>query len=512
MRSPKYFEFFALTVLLCVMVFTLFVRLNRLDFPLWNGELSRDYLIARHLATFGEVTLTGPSNSVFLFFRSSPAFYWLLAALIKIKDSMMFIAQIHVFLQVLSIGFLYYLGRRLFSPSSGLIAALLFGLSYSSLAQSDSAWNPVFMQPFILLSFCCLAKSYLDRNYPVLLFGLFLLIFSETFHHSAFSLFPLYFALSLYVTHKITPKIKYKIGVVATFAWSSILFYAPVFLNLYKEEKSLAEFQKGETKLSLGTEFFLNIQTNTTRLLEPYFSFSTTLSFVLLWLFAFFLVFALIRADKEARLRILVLGAFVLQPLLIVSILGIKTFGYYFIPVSALVLLLIALSLDLALKKHLVLIFAKVLVVVLFLQVFSVNFQTLRIRAPGGYYQNLTQEAINAVRDSLFEIKEKERRPDFNFFQVKMLTDGTSNIAHEALLYAPLEKDLDARFVEVTNTGNGYGPINMDDYIFVVCVLDTPGSLPNEWCNPKKLEGRYSIESLVFNKAPLVVYLAKKDG
>lgn len=185
-------------IIILILVYTLLLRVNYLHPPIGNGDSQRDYLVAHHIVAYREHTQLGPWNSL-LERYSSPVHYYLLASVLLIKDDIMFLQIVNIFLQVFTIGIIYLFTKRLFSQSTALIASVFYAFSYSAFRQTLDFWQPGIMLPFFFLSCYSLIQAYLKKSYNFLILSLVLFVFFGTIHNSVFSLLPIYILISLII-------------------------------------------------------------------------------------------------------------------------------------------------------------------------------------------------------------------------------------------------------------------------------------------------------------------------
>lgn len=117
---------------LCLLFLAFFLRLHQLDAQsLWNDE-GNAYVQATR--SFGDIA-TNAARDI-----HPPGYYWLLAGWrLLLGESEFVLRSLSVFASVLTVAFTYALGRRLFNPAAGIIAAGLVALNTFSIYYAQEA-------------------------------------------------------------------------------------------------------------------------------------------------------------------------------------------------------------------------------------------------------------------------------------------------------------------------------------------------------------------------------------
>ncbi|MEM7825138.1 MAG: glycosyltransferase family 39 protein [Candidatus Aenigmatarchaeota archaeon] len=128
------------------------------------GDEGRDALIVRNLLTKGDLIFIGPMTSIGNMYLG-PAYYYMMAPFLAMwKFSPVGPAVMVALISVVAIALTYYLGKYFFSPIVGLVAALLFSISPTSIVYSRSSWNPNPMPFFAILVILTLYKFFKTNN------------------------------------------------------------------------------------------------------------------------------------------------------------------------------------------------------------------------------------------------------------------------------------------------------------------------------------------------------------
>jgi 4-amino-4-deoxy-L-arabinose transferase-like glycosyltransferase len=160
-------EFWTLIVILLVGAFC---RLYKIDqYMTFLGDEGRDVIIVRRLLTEGHPPLIGPGTSIGGMYLG-PFYYYLMApALLLANFSPVGPAVQIAILGVVTIWFVWYVGRVWFGKEAGLIASGLYAISPTVIIYSRSSWNPNIMPFFALLSVYSIWKVWKNHSFNWLL-------------------------------------------------------------------------------------------------------------------------------------------------------------------------------------------------------------------------------------------------------------------------------------------------------------------------------------------------------
>lgn len=129
------------------------------DFPLDDPDTSWHYLVASHIRTFGELPLGEIEynlNSASVWYYKPPLYFYLIAALGYIHESIWFLGFLNFVAQIACIYILFYLAKNIFSPFTGIIAALLYVFSDIYLQQLNYIHPPYLMHVGFACTWFCL--------------------------------------------------------------------------------------------------------------------------------------------------------------------------------------------------------------------------------------------------------------------------------------------------------------------------------------------------------------------
>ena len=159
--------FFSLIFILFIASFLRFYRLP--EYMTFLGDEGRDAIVVKNILIDRNLPLIGPPTSVGNMYLG-PLYYYMMT----IPMSIFWLnpaaaAGMNAFIGVLTVAFIYYLGKVWFNRGAGLIAAYLYAISPVTITYSRSSWNPNPAPFFALLAVFGLFKAKNSGNYKWLI-------------------------------------------------------------------------------------------------------------------------------------------------------------------------------------------------------------------------------------------------------------------------------------------------------------------------------------------------------
>ena len=135
-----------------ILVLAFALRFYRIgDYLEFLGDQGRDVVIVRDFLKNGNLFFIGPQTSIGNMYLG-PYYYYLIALSLFLANFNPVGPAIFVaLLNLLTVYLLFYIGRKWFNPTVGLLAAFLFTISPVVLKYSNFSWNPNIMPLFSLL-------------------------------------------------------------------------------------------------------------------------------------------------------------------------------------------------------------------------------------------------------------------------------------------------------------------------------------------------------------------------
>jgi 4-amino-4-deoxy-L-arabinose transferase-like glycosyltransferase len=138
---------------------------NIAAFMTFLGDEGRDVIIVRRLLTEGHPPLIGPGTSIGGMYLGPLYYYMMAPGLLLAAFSPVGPAVEVAILGIITIWFVWYVGRTWFGKAAGLIAAGLYAVSPTVIIYSRSSWNPNIMPFFALLSVYSVWKVWKEKKF-----------------------------------------------------------------------------------------------------------------------------------------------------------------------------------------------------------------------------------------------------------------------------------------------------------------------------------------------------------
>ncbi len=181
-----------------ILVFILLVasvcRLYKIDiYMTFLGDEGRDAIIVRRLLTEGHPPLIGPGTSIGNMYLG-PLYYYMMAIPLLLANFNPVGPAIQVaLLGVITVGFVWYVGRLWFGKIAGITAAIFFAISPTIILYSRSSWNPNIMPFFSLLTMYSVWKVWKEKKFQWLIVSAVAFAFVMQSHYLGILLLPTIF-------------------------------------------------------------------------------------------------------------------------------------------------------------------------------------------------------------------------------------------------------------------------------------------------------------------------------
>lgn len=156
-------EVIFLTLILLVSAFLRFYRLP--EYMTFLGDEGRDALVWLRMVRKGKFVLIGPVTSIGNMYLGPLYYYFALPWFLLFGLSPVGPSAMVAFLGVVTVGFIWWVGREWFDKRVGLIAAFLYAISPVVIVYSRSSWNPNVMPFFALLTIYGIYQFWIKQRY-----------------------------------------------------------------------------------------------------------------------------------------------------------------------------------------------------------------------------------------------------------------------------------------------------------------------------------------------------------
>src|SRR3989344_5205791 len=146
-------------LILAILLIAAFLRLYKIsDYMTFLGDEGRDVLAVYNIL-HGRLTFLGPTASVGGFFMGPIYYYFMTPFLWLFNYNPVGPAIMVAIASLITIIFIYYMGKEFFGRLAAFIAIIFYSLSSVVIAYSRSSWNPNLMPLFSLLTMYFLYKG-----------------------------------------------------------------------------------------------------------------------------------------------------------------------------------------------------------------------------------------------------------------------------------------------------------------------------------------------------------------
>jgi 4-amino-4-deoxy-L-arabinose transferase-like glycosyltransferase len=155
-----------LIILGFILLVASFCRLCKISsYMTFLGDEGRDVIIVRRLLVEGHPPLIGPGTSIGNMYLGPLYYYMMAPALLLANFSPIGPAVMIAVLGIITVAFVWWVGRLWFDRKVGLIAAGLYAISPTIIYYSRSSWNPNIMPFFALLSVFSVWKVWRQKRF-----------------------------------------------------------------------------------------------------------------------------------------------------------------------------------------------------------------------------------------------------------------------------------------------------------------------------------------------------------
>lgn len=494
------------------------VRINNYFSIAYTEDGARDYLVANHIVKYGELPLTGPIDATFL--KSSPFYYYFLASFLLIENNYAFLGFINIILQLVTVGIVYFLAKKMFDAPTALIAAVLFGFSEAVLYQSKFIWQPWILEPFINLSLLLLYIAYAKKAYSILLLSTVVFILSLLIHKSSLAMLPVFLISAIYILHKIKgPSWRY-VGLLIPVS-IFLLAHIPLFLHNGVHNMVTLSFASLFNLLLLQDRLIFWFTGNIFLFLNSFFpgSDAPTTQFNIAVLLIIALTFFYLHLLKGSQKRnFLILIIFLLQPLLFASFFKFQEFRY-FVPAFGLFAIFSAVLINALPIKKAWGVGLKFIIVLIVLGILSPQLPTyLKQTATMVLHQQVPYVAQHMSAYAIEkEVKSTIKAETGSFLSFDIVTIKSHGPYHpiNASFWNILEKGLNTQLTVLDDSSPlNYRPfVNEKKFIFLNCYHFRNAAEEYSKClNVFFAENsEYKLIKNIYSRQPFSIYITYKE-
>lgn len=178
--------------ILIILFISAIFRLYRIgSYMEFLGDQGRDMIIVRDFIKNGNLFFIGPATSIGNMYLG-PYYYYLIAPSLLLANFNPIGPSIFIALcGVLTTYLFYFVGKKWFSQSVGIVSALLYAISPVAIRFNTFSWNPNIMPLFSLLFIYYFFTAVFDKKYNNFILASLAFIGCINSHYFALSLLPL---------------------------------------------------------------------------------------------------------------------------------------------------------------------------------------------------------------------------------------------------------------------------------------------------------------------------------
>ncbi len=212
-------------VLLAILVVGAFCRLYKIDaYMTFLGDEGRDVITVRRLLVEGHPPLIGPGTSIGNMYLGPLYYYFMAPALLVANFSPVGPAIEIAILGIITIVFVWWVGREWFGKVAGVTSAALYAVAPTIIVYSRSSWNPNIMPFFSLLTIYSVWRVWKFNQFKWLLVTGFAFAFVLQSHYLGLLLVPTIFIFWLFVLLRVWKERQQRINLIRYSIFASIIF------------------------------------------------------------------------------------------------------------------------------------------------------------------------------------------------------------------------------------------------------------------------------------------------
>lgn len=465
-------------VVICiVMMFVLGAGIRLLNlkqhYMVWEGDVARDYIMARNIKEYGEHPYVGPVNSIYKNLRNSPFYYYYLSAFLFVKDDIYTLAYVNVIQSVISMGALTALGGILFGWGTALLIAVLLNLNQEQIIWSTMMWQPYAALPFFSLSYLMLAIGYTKKYMLAVYLSVFLFAWALGLGFYGVPALPVFVMLVNIVVKRLGKQGIHIFGLATGAAVILAACYLPVISSLLRNRSNGFEFFVFEPVYVHSPMLLLgNIAKSVWKMSNlVFYQYAEPVNWpsqqVLVVGVIMLFVLYFIHTKKDRYIKYLVL--YILSVVLVAAIVSGRLFTHYYISVAGAWVVALAAVLVWSIRKSgLLRLFGLGLIILAIPHTLaSWRYVVFRMGQDPNYVDY--QRAVNAMITEVTPLKQEKNGDAHYPFRIVVYNKEDGRTYSDGIFWVPLEKALHTRLVHTVNPGSYYVPIYTDDVVYVVC-------------------------------------------
>lgn len=479
-----------------------------------DGDVARDYLVARHIVVWNEYPAVGPRNSVFEGINNSPFYYYFLSLFLFVHDSIYTLGWANIILQAVSMVALVVFAHALFGTATALFVSMLLFLNRELLNQSTFMWQPFAASAFFSLSYVFLALGHsLKRAAPVWAATL-LYVWALGVGYYGFPSLPGFVFVLLVVLQRAGASKVQRIFLTCGMVFLTFILYLPV-LQQVLATREIAGVIPSEAIVPSAIVYAQNLVRNVPILFDGFLRQQEGLSLwlrpaVLIFLIGLLMFRALSQAKKN-QWTTAVIGLYVLQVPLFASLLTGRIFHHFFVAAHGLVVVLVAEALVSLMRNKTTVALGATAAFCVFLFAFP-SIDLLRwVMFQNNSYEEHAR-ATNAIVGALsdFPTTYGENWHQRFYVVVYQKTDGRTD--KEAIFLATLEQRYATKLTKIVGSGNSFEQTGRGENVVLACMDYAAPDEAQAMCLGDYMKGSERVRSIkkIHEEGRYIIYFIQR--
>lgn len=424
-----------------------------------DGDVSRDYLVARHIAFYGARPWAGPWTSISDSARNSPAYYYLLAPFLLLHDDIITLGVANAGLQIFALTLTVIMVLEMVSLPAAIVFSAFALTNHAIVDQAYFSWQPHWANSMLLISWFLLWRGYRNKRFFLTAAGAALWVASAATHMSVLLTLP-FFLFCIFVSAKkqrVNERVMWLAA--AVISWIAFILFLPVLIWWAGPYRY---YIPSGLPIARPDAFGAGFVRHLLAFLSVFYSSKNIIIVSIMAGAGSTLIAAAVhffRREKQGKKQLVFLAAvMIVQYLLAASIFGGSVYVHFYLPITMPFLILISLVIAayIAGRRSRGLAFFA-----LCIWIFSKGFFHL------GYWESNVNAAF--VHDMAVSIVKREEEKKTLRFSVRLYIRGVGETYSDSIVWATLEHRLKKPMVRIVNYGNSYLPLLYGGDTYVVC-------------------------------------------
>lgn len=423
-----------------------------------DGDVSRDYLVARHIVYYGARPWVGPWTSVSDSLRNSPAYYYLLAPFLLLDDDILTLGVVNAGLQIIGLTLAVVIVLEMGSLPVAIVFSIFTLTNHHILDQVYFSWQPHWANSLLLISWFLLWRGYRNAQFSLTVAGATLWVLSAAVHMSILLTLPFFLFCVLVSVKKQRTNERVVWLATAVLSWMAFILFLPVVIWWAGPYRY---YIPSGLPITFPTMFGASFVRHLAAFLSIFYASKNIIVITVMAISGCITMVAAAhffrRQELGSKQVFLLAAAMIVQYALAASLFDGQVRTHFYLPAAVPFLILISLVVveDIEARRS-----RGIALFALCVWIFSRSFFHF------GYWQSdVSATRVGDMTKSILREVEK-KTPQFS---VRLYVRGTGETASDSVVWASLEHRMKKPFVRIVNYGNSYVSLNNGGDTFVIC-------------------------------------------